>query len=143
MSEKQATMGDDWLLRASPREWIREAVQEIREAEKSLAQRDQRTGYACLRRGAGKALNGALLLEPNPGWGRSYMDHVRALAADTTVPEAVRSAAQKLVGADPNDRTLVLLVPTRHYATLVEAAKDVVAHAYAVIVRHEGRMPDA
>jgi HEPN domain-containing protein len=133
----------EWLHGKSPREWIREAGQEIREAEKALAQRDQRTGYACLRRGAGKGLNAALLLEPNPAWGRSYMDHVRALAVDMSVPEAVRTAAQKLVAADPNDRTLVLLVPTRHYAGLVEAAKNIVAHAYAVLVRHEGRMPDA
>jgi hypothetical protein len=132
-----------WLEGKSPREWIREAGQEIREAEKALAQRDQRTGYASLRRGAGKALNAALLLEPNSAWGRSYMDHVRALAIDANVPEVVRNAAQKLVGADPNDRSLVLLVPTRHYATLVEAAKDIAAHAYAVLVRHEGRMPDA
>jgi HEPN domain-containing protein len=135
--------GDAWLQRVSPREWIREAGQEIKEAERALAKRDQRTGYACLRRAAGKALNAALLLEPNAAWGRSYMDHVRALAIEPTVPEAVRSAAQKFAAADPNDRTLVLLVPTRHYALLVEAAKDVVAHAYAVLVRHEGRMPDA
>jgi HEPN domain-containing protein len=134
---------ETWLERASPREWIREAGQEIKEAERALAKRDQRTGYACLRRGAGKALNAVLLLEPNPAWGRSYMDHVRALAREASVPEAVRSAAAKIVAADPNDRTLVLLVPTRHYAGLVEAAKDVVAHAYAVLVRHEGRMPDA
>lgn len=132
-----------WIEGKSPREWIREASQEVREAEKALAKRDQRTGYTCLRRAAGKALNAALLLEPNPAWGRSYMDHVRALAVDEGVPEAVRAAAQKLVHADPNDRTLVLLVPARHYEALIEAAKDVVAHAYAVLVRHEERMPHA
>jgi HEPN domain-containing protein len=133
----------EWLLRASPREWIREGMQELREAEKALKGRDQRTGYTALRRAAGKALNGALLFEPNPAWGRTYMDHIRALAEDPVVPEAVRAAAKKLIQANPDDAKLILLVPERHYKALVEAAKDLVAHAYAVVVRNEGKMPDA
>jgi HEPN domain-containing protein len=130
----------DWLCRASPREWMKEAMQELREAEKSLAKRDQKTGYTQLRRAAGKALNAALSYEPQDAWGRSYMDHVRALAEDASVPEQVRASATKLVHASPNDVKLIMLKPERHYETLVEAAKDVVAHGYAVMIRHEGRV---
>jgi HEPN domain-containing protein len=130
----------DWLHRASPREWLKEAMQELREAEKSLAKRDQKAGYAQLRRAAGKALNAALSYEPKPTWGRSYMDHVRALAEDTEVPEQVRTSAAKLVHASPSDVNLIMLKPERHHEGLVEAAKDVVAHGYAVMIRHEGRV---
>jgi HEPN domain-containing protein len=129
----------DWLNRASPREWIREAMQELREAEKSLAKRDQKTGYTQLRRAGGKALNAALWYEPKPTWGRSYMDHVRALAEDLEVPEQVRKSASMLVVVSPSE-TLIMLRPEKHYETLVEAAKDVVAHGYAVMIRHEGRV---
>ena len=57
---------DHWLWKLSPDEWIRAAMNELRGAEKAYAMRDARGGLASCRRAAGMALNGALILEPDP-----------------------------------------------------------------------------
>jgi len=94
-------------------------------------------GVASCKRAAGMALNGALSVAPDPRWGRTYVEHVRALSTDETVPVAVRDACTQLLDArPPNPHLLTLRVP-RGNERIVEAARDVMAHALAVVIRHE------
>ena len=69
-----------WLRRLSPNEWIAAALGEVSRAEKAWAGGNARAGVAGLKRAAGMALNGALLVEPDDAWGRTYVEHVEALA---------------------------------------------------------------
>jgi hypothetical protein len=74
------------------------------------------------------ALNGVLALAAavDERYGRSYMDHLRALAADGVAPDPVRRAAHQLLEA-PLDSELV---PLGHGDTrLADAARAVVHYA--------------
>lgn len=88
-----------WLHRFTPDEWLRAGRHELALCLPALAEGQQKRGVALARRAAGMALNGVLALEPDDAWGRSYMDHLRAVAHAAQVPEAVRKAAQQLVEA--------------------------------------------
>jgi HEPN domain-containing protein len=127
-----------WLRRFSPDEWVHQALAELRRADVSLKGRDRTAGLAGSRRAAGMALNGALLCEPNEAWGRSYVDHLRALARDETIPARVREGCQHLMEVHPPGGGILTLQSPRSDERLLEAARDVMAHAYAVIKRHEG-----
>lgn len=128
---------NDWLRRHTPREWVQVALAELRRATAAFEAKDMGAGLAGCKRAAGMALNGALLVEPNEAWGRSYVDHVRALSAEPGVPEAVRSACKTLLETrPPNPHLLTLRVPGGNDRAL-EAARDVMAHALAVVMRHE------
>jgi hypothetical protein len=127
----------NWLRRHAPREWIQVGLAELRRAIGAFEAKDMGAGLAGCKRAAGMALNGALIVEPNEAWGRSYVDHVRALGTDAGVPEAVRSACRVLLEArPPNPHLLTLRVPGGNDRA-VEAARDVMAHALAVVMRHE------
>ncbi|HEV8246382.1 MAG TPA: hypothetical protein VGP93_11465, partial [Polyangiaceae bacterium] len=96
-------------------------------------------GIAHLKRAAGMALNAALIVVPNDAWGRSYAEHLNGLARDRTVPEAVRAAAAELVALRAAHGDVVsLTTPSRHSGWL-EAARTVMAHAYAVVYGSVGR----
>ena len=90
-----------WLRRLSPNEWIAAAMGELSRAEKAWAAGSARAGVVGLKRAAGMALNGALLVEPDDAWGRTYVEHVQALARDEKVPEAVRGACRTVLEARP------------------------------------------
>jgi hypothetical protein len=127
-----------WLYKLSPDEWVRAAMGEVRRAEAAYAQKNPRAGLAGAKRAAGMALNGALIVEPNDGWGRSYVDHVAALARDTEVPERVREASRILHEAQaPAPGGVVALRTKTAEERILEAARDVIAHAYAVVKKHE------
>lgn len=127
-----------WLFKLSPEEWIRSAMGELRRAEQAYAQKNVRAGLAGAKRGAGMALNGALIVEPKDAWGRSYVDHVMAVAQDEAVPARVREAAKILHEAQaPRPGGLVALRTSTGEERILEAARDVIAHAYAVVKRHE------
>ncbi len=129
---------DDWLRKLTPDEWIRAAMAELRRAEAAYASGDGRGGSAGVKRAAGMALNAALIVEPDETWGRSYLDHVKALAEDGRVPQAVRDACRIVLEAKgPTSGGVVSLRTPRANDAVLEAAKDVVAHAYAVVSRHE------
>lgn len=137
--ERDAT---HWLFKFSPDEWIRVALAELRRAEEAYAQRDARGGLAGARRAAGMALNGALIVEPNEAWGRSFVDHLLALSRDAGVPERVREAAKLLVetplpGQAQGQESLVTLRTPSSNERILEAARDVAAHALAVVKRRE------
>jgi HEPN domain-containing protein len=127
----------DWLRRYSPDEWIRAALAEVKRAETAYARGDGRGGAAGVKRAAGMALNGALLVEPDESWGRSYVDHVQALARDTRVPQGVRKACQAVLEARGPSGEVILLRTPRTAEAALEAAKDVIAHAWAVVKKHE------
>jgi HEPN domain-containing protein len=88
-----------WLHRLSAEEWLRAAHNELRRAEEALAGKQQRPGVAGARRAAGMAWNAVLVGAEDEAFGRSYMDHLHALAGAAGVAEPVRQAAAALVAA--------------------------------------------
>jgi HEPN domain-containing protein len=87
---------DHWLHRLTAEEWLAAAQTELARCEEALRRRSARTGVTHARRAAGMALNALLVHSPDETWGRSYMDHVRAVAEDGGLPEQVRDAARDL-----------------------------------------------
>lgn len=78
---------DHWLWRLSARDWLASATHELERAREHIGTR--RTAITHARRAAGMALNGVLVSMAERGWtrdrcetawGRSYMDHLRAIA---------------------------------------------------------------
>lgn len=131
-----------WLARFSAMQWVRAALKELAQAEAASHARDERAAVVGARRAAGMALNGPLRLRPNPAWGRTYVEHLAALARDGSAPEAVRRAAARLSATPlPGAERLVplarsLAAPVGESA--LEDARDVMAHAYALVVRAGG-----
>ncbi len=121
----------DWLRRLSPREWIVAAQTELRSARLAHQRGSERAALTGSKRAAGMALNAALIVEPNPRWGRTYVEHVAALAHDASVPEAVRGAGQAVIAARE---------ASPH---LFDRVHDIMAHAWFVVFRHElARAPE-
>jgi HEPN domain-containing protein len=133
-----------WLFKLSPDEWIRAGQSDLKHAEQAYAANNPRAGLAGAKRAAGMALNGALIVEPDELWGRSYVDHLMALGRDAKVPQRVREACRELTEAAsgqgmPGAQKLVTLRTSSQEHRILEAARDVIAHAYAVVKRHEGK----
>jgi hypothetical protein len=128
-----------WLYRFTPREWIQAALAELGRAEVAFENKDRKGALACCRRAAGMAINGALAAADatDERYGRSYMDHLIALANDERAPQAVRDAAKLLVDTPLPGSTVVMLRTAGTDERLVDAARDVMAHAYAMVMRSE------
>jgi hypothetical protein len=135
-----------WLFRLSPEEWLRAGIRELHNAKASSSRHATRPALASARRAAGMGWNAVLALEesPDPKFGRSYADHLRALADGaaldtsdgTPIPEAVRTAARRLMddpAAGPQ-KVVQILTPKRD-ATLLDAAETVLAEAWSRVVR--------
>jgi hypothetical protein len=99
----------DWLNRLSPAEWLAAANTELEHAVAALTRRAARPGVTYARRAAGMAWNAVLVLAPEPRFGRSYMEHVVALASDDSAPADVRVAAQQLRDTPPLPPRLITL----------------------------------
>src|SRR5256885_15932435 len=99
-----------WLHRLTAEEWLRASENELARAEEALRGKQQRMGVAGARRAAGMAWNAVLAVEYDESYGRSYMDHLHALARDPSVPEPVRAAALALAEA-PLATDIVALGP--------------------------------
>ena len=135
---------EHWLFKLSPDEWIRAGQADLRHAEEAYKANNPRAGLAGAKRAAGMALNGALIVEPDDLWGRSYVDHLMALGRDAKVPERVRQACRELTSSAGGEHAagaqrLVTLRTTTQEHRILEAARDLIAHAYAVVKRHEGK----
>jgi HEPN domain-containing protein len=128
-----------WLFKLSPDEWIRAGLSDLDRAEAAYKANNPRAGLASAKRAAGMALNGALIVEPDELWGRSYVDHLMALSRDAKVPARVRDASRELTDTTMPGQKLVTLRTSSQEHRILEAARDVIAHAYAVVKRHEGR----
>ena len=126
-----------WLRKLSPDEWIRAAMSEVKRAQAAYDQGNVRGGAAGAKRAAGMALNGVLLVVPNEAWGRTYVEHVEALGKDVDAPPAVRAACGVVLDAGAPSHGVVVLRTPRSQAAVLEAAKDVIAHAWAVVKKHE------
>jgi HEPN domain-containing protein len=126
-----------WLFKLSPDEWIRSAMGELRRAEEAYKRKNGRAGLAGARRAAGMALNGLLIVHPNEGWGRSYMDHLLALKREEveSTPARIREACAILLDTPLPGGELVAIRTTNADERVLEAARDVVAHAYAMVKR--------
>jgi len=89
-----------WLHRLDAAEWLAAAATELAHAEEKLSRRSVRPGVTHARRAAGMAWNAVLITAPDERYGRSYMEHVVALAQapddDASIPAAVRDAARLL-----------------------------------------------
>lgn len=126
-----------WLYRLSPAEWLRAADHELALCAEALGRRAVRPGITHARRAAGMAWNAVLAAaaasEPDARYGRSYMDHVKALADDAAagdgVPDEVREAARFLRDTPPAPPALVKI--GKPDLTSLEAARTLVEHARA------------
>lgn len=128
---------EHWLRKYSPKEWIRAAMKELKLAEAAYAQRNARAAITGCKRAAGMALNAALIVEPNESWKRTYVEHLQALGRDVTVPPAVSAAARVVLEMPAPGGEIVILRSPSNDEKVLEAARDVIAHAFAVVTRHE------
>jgi hypothetical protein len=126
-----------WLRKLSPDEWIRASLGELTRAEQAWVGGNLRAGTTGVKRAAGMALNAALLVEPDPAYGRTYVEHLEALAIDARVPEAVRIASRRVLDARGPSTEIIRIRTPKDHTTAIEAARDVIAHAWAVAKRHE------
>jgi HEPN domain-containing protein len=100
----------EWLFRLSSEEWLRAARNELELAYDRLQNKKRREGLTYARRAAGMALNAMLVKGYEESYGRSYMDHLHALAVDDKVTAELREHARRLVYA-PMTVDLVVLGP--------------------------------
>jgi len=131
-----------WLTRFSAQAWIERSLQELSLAQQAFADRATPAAAAALKRAAGMALNGALRIVPRDDWGRTYVEHLRALTSDAAVPLEVADAARALLEFAPQPGNIVFLRSPARDEKLLEAARTVMAHAYAVVNGSTGRLPD-
>lgn len=98
-----------WLYRFSAEEWLAAAETEVAHCAEALRRRSFRPGVTHARRAAGMAWNAVLVVSFDPRYGRSYMEHVAALATDADAPEEARRAALLLRDTAPAPPELVTL----------------------------------
>ena len=116
-----------WLHRLTVVEWLAAATAELAQAEAALARRATRPGITHARRAAGMAWNAVLIEHPDGRAGRSYMEHVAALAAADDVPTEVREAARRLRDTPAAPPALITLGKPDLGA--LDAATVIAAHA--------------
>jgi hypothetical protein len=133
-----------WLHRLTAEEWLHAGMRELGIAKEAFARHQARPALASARRAAGMGWNAVLALEevPSEAFGRSYADHLRAIATGaeppdgTKIPEEVRVAAKRLMddpAAGPQ-KVVQIVTPTRD-ARLIDAAETVLAEAYVRLAR--------
>jgi HEPN domain-containing protein len=130
---------EHWLKRLLPDEWIRAALRELGRAQAAFAAHNSSAALASVKRAAGMALNGALIVRPIEAWGRTYAEHLKALSDDALAPAPVREAARRLDSARPPTGQLVVLRTKSDQEQLLDAAQTVMAHAYAIVHGSTGR----
>ena len=126
-----------WLHRLTPAEWLDAADTELAHAAEALARRAFRPGVTHARRAAGMAWNAVLAAAADDAaiarFGRSYMEHVAALATATDAPAPVRAAAELLRDTPPAPPALVTLgKPDQPDVRPLDAARAIAAHARAL-----------
>jgi len=118
---------DHWLYRLSATDWLAAAETELGHCEEALGRRAVRPGITHARRAAGMAWNAVLVMAPDEKYGRSYMEHVVALAADDAAPVPVREAAARLRDTPPTPPQLIQL--GRPDLTPLHAARTIIDYA--------------
>ncbi|HXU60395.1 MAG TPA: hypothetical protein VN962_01750 [Polyangia bacterium] len=124
-----------WLHRLTAPEWLAAAANELANADAAVARRATRVALTHARRSAGMAWNAVLVLHPDERAGRSYMEHVVALADDPAVPDEVRAAAQTLRQAAASPPALIPLgrPGVSPDQALLRAARAILDHAGRVV----------
>lgn len=126
-----------WLHRLSAAEWLSAAANELAQARAALDRRARRPGLTHARRAAGMAWNAVLIDHPDEGAGRSYMDHLLALAQ--AGPEDVRRPAALLCAPAPAPALVQLKPPgDAPDRELLEAAQVILDHAARVVKSASG-----
>lgn len=124
-----------WLYRLDAAEWLAAAATELAHCEQTLSRRAVRPGVTHARRAAGMAWNAVLVTAPDERYGRSYMEHVVALATapddDPTIPAPVRDAARRLRDAPAAPPQLITIGKPDLGA--LDAARTIVEFARARI----------
>lgn len=120
-----------WLHRLTAAEWLAAAETELAAGDAALVRRSTRVVVTHARRAAGMALNAILCLRDNPAWGRSYMEHVVALAGDPAAPAERQADAALLRDTPPAPPTLVKLGPPDRSS--LDAAERILAWARATV----------
>jgi len=122
-----------WLHRLDAAEWLAAAATELSHAEEKLSARAVRPGLTHARRAAGMAWNAVLVIAPDERYGRSYMEHVVALAHapddDASIPAGVRAAARLLRDTPPVPPQLITI--GRPDLSALDAARTIVDFARA------------
>ena len=90
---------EHWLYRLDAPQWLSAARGELERSYTALRSKQHRPGLAHARRAAGMAINALLVRHADERYGRSYMEHLAALAADDTADPPVREAAAALRSA--------------------------------------------
>lgn len=124
-----------WLYRLTAEEWLAAADNELRLCAEALGRRAFRPGVTLARRAAGMAWNAVLITQPHQQAraGRSYMEHLAALADDEAAPDELRAAARELRDTAPAPPTLIKLgAPSM---APLEAATRVAAHARRLVAQ--------
>jgi hypothetical protein len=120
-----------WLYRLDAAEWLAAAETELGHAEEKLTRRAVRPGVTHARRAAGMAWNAVLVTASDERYGRSYMDHVVALAdapdGDASIPDEVRAAARLLRDTPPVPPELIAI--GKPDLAALEAARVIVEFA--------------
>lgn len=99
-----------WLYRLTAEEWLAAAETELQHCGDTLRRRAFRPGVTHARRAAGMAWNAVLIASPfDERFGRSYMEHVNALAKDDHTPPEARLAAEYLRDTPPAPPALISL----------------------------------
>jgi hypothetical protein len=111
-----------WLHRLGFAEWMAAALGELDRAYAQLSARRHREGLTHARRAAGMGLNALLCVDFDAGYGRSYAEHLVALADDARADDGTRAAARRLVDAPAR---LELVTLGKGSVELAEAAKQV------------------
>ncbi|MCB9701793.1 MAG: hypothetical protein H6711_07875 [Myxococcales bacterium] len=141
---------DHWLFRLDAAAWLRAAEAELTAGSEHLESRRSAVTHA--RRAAGMALNGVLVALVERGgdpdqatsrWGRSYVDHLRALAAAlppdvvAPLPRAAADEAAALLQIAPSGGGQALLQLGRGpHAAALEAlglARGLVERARVIV----------
>lgn len=119
-SAPRGELDSHWLWRFSAETWLQAAQNELAAAQKRKTSR--RACVSHCRRAAGMALN-AVLVRADAGrlqsryenfWGRSYMDHLRAINADPSpLPPSAAASAGALLEISPLPPAKLVQIRTR------------------------------
>ncbi|MFM2153078.1 MAG: hypothetical protein RL199_1513 [Pseudomonadota bacterium] len=93
---------DHWLLRLTAEDWMRAGVVEYDRGVEALAARNARQASVHAVRAAGMGINALLRDTPDERYGRSYAEHLTAVAAVVDAPVAVKHAARVLISDQAN-----------------------------------------
>ncbi len=73
------------------------ARKELKNAAKAEAEGNHGKARTCARRAIGFVVGVWLEENPDPRYGKSFMNHLRGIAADEKIPDEIKAAAKELI----------------------------------------------